>query len=385
VTCLAYSRDESTAFDYLREELPEEYSVWTDSFGNLFATRDPDFNRALFVGSHLDTVHQGGRFDGRLGVVVALEAIEAVYESSQSPALPIVLAVFRGEEASRFDVGTIGSRAALGMLSEHHLETTDESGISLREAMERVGCEPQSGLAEPSLEFDRIVGFVETHIEQGPVLAKTGSAVGVVSEIRGPVRHRVTVTGTPGHSGATPMDMRSDAVAGAGKMVAAVQEVATEMSREEDVVATVGKIHSHQGAINKVCDRVSFTLDVRSTDPAHRARTNRHIEARLNEIATSEGLSIDMVYLDSTQPVSLDPRLTSLLEESAQNVGTSYETLPSGGGHDAMNFAIQEIPAAMLFTPSPNGISHNPAEDTDYDAVKQVTACLAWGMANFEL
>lgn len=376
VTCLAYSETENEAFAYLRDEIPDAYDVKTDQMGNVFATPDPDAEHSLYMGSHLDTVRNGGRFDGRMGVVMALEAMQAVDESDEEPAMPPTLAVLRAEETARFNVGLIGSRGALGLLEEKQLEARDEDGVSLREAMDELGFRPPE-YGEPTIDVDRVAGFVESHIEQGPILDTEGVPVGIVTEIRGILRDRVTVRGLPNHSGATPMEQRRDAVAGAAEMVDAVETIGREASREGDLVATVGYIDVPDASANKVSGEATFPIDVRSVDTEYRGETDDRIRDQIRSIANRRGLSVDIEVIERIDPVVLDERLGDTLAAAAEATGTEYLRMASGGGHDAMDFTKVGKPAGMVFTACDRGLSHNPNESVEPEAMEAGTKVLA--------
>jgi hydantoinase/carbamoylase family amidase len=376
VTCLAYSEAENEAFAYLRGEIPDAYDVATDPMGNVFATPAPDAERSLYMGSHLDTVRNGGRFDGRMGVVMALEAIQAVDELDEEPSIAPTLAVFRAEETARFNVGLIGSRGALGLLEEKQLEATDEDGVSLREAMAALGFQPPE-IGTTTIDTDRVAGFVEPHIEQGPILDAEDIPVGIVTEIRGILRDRVTVRGLPNHSGATPMEQRRDAVAGAAEMVDAVETIGTAASREGDLVATVGYIDVPDASANKVSGEATFPIDIRSVDTEYRSEIDERIRDRIRSIAKRRGLTVDIEVMERIDPVVLDERIGDTLAAAAEATGTDYLRMASGGGHDAMDFTKIGKPAGMVFTACDRGLSHNPNERVEPDAMAAGTRVLA--------
>lgn len=382
VTRTAYSPEEDEAIEYILDELPNEYAVETDAIGNVFATREPHVAQSVFVGSHLDSVFNGGRLDGTLGVVVALEAMEAVDAADDDPTYPPTLTIFRAEESARFGQHTIGSRGMLGMLTVDDLSTKDQNGVPIWQAMQQSGFRP-TDLSEPTIEKDRIEGFLEVHIEQGRVLDAVNDHIGIVTSIRAPVRYRVTVVGNSDHSGATPMDLRQDALTGAAKMVAAVEEVGSRAANDDDLVATVGDITAVDGAINKVCGEVVFPIDIRSTNVAFRNRIESRILDRLREIADERDLTITMDELDRSKPVNLDKQVNNVLAEGAETYEIPYRRLPSGGGHDAMNFQLSGIPTGLVFTPSIDGISHNPQEKTDPNAVMDATKLIAFSLLNY--
>lgn len=381
VTRLAFSAEENAAIDYLSNELDDRFTVRTDSIGNIFATTDPNADHTIVLGSHLDTVFNGGRLDGTLGVVTALEAIEAVLSSDETPAYAPTLAIFRGEESSRFGQHTIGSRAAMGMLTADDLAATDHSDIPLWEAVQRAGFEP-TNLSEPTIDLDSVVAYLELHIEQGRVLDKTGDDLGIVSSIRAPVRYQVRVLGADDHSGATPMTLRKDSIAATSEMILAVERIGTEASTNGDLVATVGNVRVPDGAINKVCGEVSFPIDVRSIEIEHRNRVEELLQSELKKVAKKRDLELEFEELDRSNPVRMDADLRETLTSLGDSMNLSYRVMPSGGGHDAMNFQHRSIPSGLLFVPSIDGVSHNPAEETTEDAIRAGTALLAAAIVN---
>ncbi|OIB58930.1 Zn-dependent hydrolase [Natrialba sp. SSL1] len=383
VTRLAYTDEESDAFSYIRTELSSSYSVTEDSMGNLFATREPEASDSIYIGSHLDSVYNGGRLDGTLGVVTAIEAIEAVYSSECEPAHPPTLAIFRNEESARFGQHTVGSRGALGQLEVEDFSATDQNDVPLWHAMQSQGFEPEN-LSNPTINTERITGFLELHIEQGRVLDERELDVGLVTSIRAPVRCRVTVTGDHDHSGATPMELRCDALSGAAEMITAIESVATTAATDGDLVATVGDITTVNGAINKVCGEVSFPIDIRSKEEDYRDTIENRIVDTIETIADDRELRTEIELLDRSEPVQLDSEFVTVLEQSAETSGAAYCCLPSGGGHDAMNFQLAGIPTGMVFVPSINGISHNPAEATKPEAIEKATRILSKALVNFE-
>lgn len=368
VTRLAYTSEENEAFDYLREELPDAFEIRTDSVGNLFATPWPEAEISLHLGSHLDSVINGGRLDGTLGVVTALETIQTLYEADCRPPNPPTLVVFRGEESARFGQHTIGSRAALGMLTVEDLSATDQNDVPLWHAMQQMGFRPEN-LSEPTIDLDRIAGFLEVHIEQGRILEERDDELGVVTSVRAPVRYQITAKGAYDHSGATPMDLRRDALAGASAMVLAIQRIGNKTNEEGDIVATVGDITAVDGAINKVCGEVSFPLDIRSVDESFRDHVESQILDEIHTVADQRDLEVELQEIDRSTPVMMSEKIASRLAHAADASGGTHRLLSSGGGHDAMNVQLAGIPAGLLFVPSIDGISHNPNEETEDDAV----------------
>lgn len=383
VTRLAYSDAENEAFAYVRKLLSDEYVVEEDSVGNLFATRDPDTDRSIYTGSHLDTVFNGGRLDGALGVICSLEAVDAVYESDATVAYPPTLAMLRAEESARFGHHTVGSRASLGTLGVDAFSAVDQNGMPLWRAIQSAGFRPKN-LSEPSTCSDRIAAFLEVHIEQGRKLEETDTDVGVVSSIRGTVRHRFTVTGDYDHSGATPMSLRRDALAAASDMIVTIQDIVEDAAMAGDIVGTVGRIDSKDGAINKVCGEVKFPLDLRSSNVEYRDTVESTIVDEIKRIADVREVTVESELIDRTMPVVLDTEIVSSLQSAAGSVETQYRRMPSGGGHDAMNFQEVGIPTGILFVPSIDGVSHHPDEQTTRKGIHDATRTLASTLIEYE-
>lgn len=383
VTRLAYSEEEHEAIEYVLSELSEEYAVWSDTIGNTFASRHPDTDKSIYVGSHLDTVFNGGRLDGTLGVITALEAIEAVHESNGTPKCQPTLTIFRGEESSRFGQHTIGSRGALGMLTVGDFAATDDGGVPLWQAMQQRGFQP-TVLDEPKLDLDRVAGFLESHIEQGRVLDEANERVGVVTSIRAPVRYEIVLAGRYDHSGATPMNLREDAITAAAECIEAIEDIGMNAFEEGDIVVTVGNVDAIDGAINKVCGEVEFPLDIRSNEVGFRDVVENRILDELSDIADNRGIRIELDELDRSEPVELDESMVETISQAANRIGSKFRKLPSGGGHDSMNFQLQGVPTAMVFVPSIDGISHNPDESTPTEAIEDATKVMASMILEYE-
>ncbi len=383
VTRLAYSEGENQAFEYLVDEIPDHYSIKEDSIGNLFATPEPDADRSVFTGSHLDTVFNGGHLDGTLGVVTSLEAVDAIHKSEVDASYPPTLVIFRAEESARFGYHTIGSRGALGMLETDTFAAVDQNGVPLWRAMQDAGFQP-TNLSEPSIDLDRVAAFMEIHIEQGRVLEEQENDVGIVSSIRAPVRYNCSVHGKYDHSGATPMGIRRDALTAASSMIVEIETIAERGAEQGDLVGTVGTIESVDGSINQVCGEVVFTIDLRSTDIAHRDEIKDQMISAIEEIADSREVDVETELIEQTDPVNLDNGVVSCLKSAAKRGGADHQVMPSGGGHDAMNFQLNNLPTGMLFVPSIDGVSHNPNERTTSKGIEEATQTLAMGLASYE-
>lgn len=342
-----------------------------DAVGNLFGRQEGarPGAPALLSGSHLDTVIDAGRFDGVLGVLLALAAVEELRARGRRPAFALEVVAFADEEGVRFPCALTGSRAMAGTLDPAVLELVDREGTSLADALRACGLDP-SGLAACARRPGEILGFLEVHIEQGPVLEHEGVAVGLVEAIAGASRLEVGVEGRAGHAGTVPMALRRDALAGAAEMVLAVERSARGT---DGLVATVGRLEVLPGAVNTIPGRVRFTIDLRSPEDRLRTRARAELEARLEEIARRRGLALRVATTHEASAVRSDPRLLDALARARSRLGLPERRLVSGAGHDAMAVAAT-APVAMLFVRCREGISHDPAE---YAAPADIEAALA--------
>ena len=379
---LAFSRADLRARQLLLHLLRSlGLTVRIDEVGNVFG-RLPgrESGLPLLLGSHLDTVPGGGRFDGALGVVAALEAVRLLQERDVSPRHPVELVSFACEESSRFGRGTLGSGVLAGTWGARELlGLSDGRGVRLEQALRRAGIDPE-GIDRARREPGDFLAYLELHIEQGRVLEEARCQVGVVEGIAAPTRFRVTLGGQADHSGATPMGLRHDALAGAAEIVLAVERAARAVS---GVVGTVGTLRLEPGAINVIPGRVELGVDVRSTSAADKARVVAAIRAEIARVAGARALEWAITVLTDEEPVRLDPRLVDLLEDGCRARAVPAVRLPSGAGHDAMQMA-RLCPAGMLMVPSRRGVSHHRDEWTslaDIVAGVQVYADAALALA----
>ena len=336
---------------------------WIDAAGNLHALRHASMVDAptLFVGSHLDTVPNAGAFDGILGVVMGLALMEMI---GSSP-LPFAIRVvgFSEEEGVRFAVPFIGSRALIGTLDDALLARADSSGVTVRQAISAFGLNP-SALADAAIREDA-VGYLELHIEQGPVLDRLGIPLGIVDAIVGQTRGDMRFTGRAGHAGTTPMTARHDAVTAAAEWIVDVERRAR---LEPGRVATVGHVEASPGAGNVIAGVCACSLDVRHADDQQRLAFVDELIASAQSIALARQTSVVWKPKLDQPAVTMDPVLVDTLERAAAASGTAAHRLASGAGHDAMIMAAR-MPAAMLFLRSPGGISHHPDEAVLVDDV----------------
>lgn len=337
-----------------------------DALGNLIGRFEgvTPGTPSFILGSHLDSVRNGGKYDGPLGVLVALAAIERLHDTDTRLPFAIELAAFADEEGTRFHTDYLGSRTYLGTLDRAHLDRLDNDGISLRTAIANFGGDPDAcGMARSCPED--AVGYVEIHIEQGPSLEADDLPVGVVSAIVGQVKFMIDVRGVAGHAGTVAMSRRHDALAGAAELVLAAEAIARETP---ELVATVGEVYVKPGASNVIPDHIRLTLDLRHPDDAVRARVVPELRAQVEELHRARGVTSTWEVVMENPAKPCDPELSQLLEAAIEQGGLPATRLASGAGHDGVAFS-PKMPFAMLFVRCEGGISHNPAESVTTDDV----------------
>lgn len=325
-------------------------------------------DRTLVIGSHIDTVRNAGKYDGALGVLAAVTAVEVLAQEGRRLPVAIDVVAFGDEEGIRFPSTLRSSRGLAGTLDPAALDERDALGISVREALDGFGCDPTRYAAYPR---ETTLGFIEVHIEQGPVLERAGRSVGVVTAINGAQRLSVAVQGHAGHAGTSPMAMRRDSLTAAAEMILAVERIAKET---RDVVATVGVIDALPGAVNVIPGETRFTIDARAPVDTARDEAVDAIERAIEGIAARRGLKVRIDTTHRAPATACNAQLIEALDASARAAGHEPLHLPSGAGHDAMAMAAL-CPVAMLFVRCAGGISHHPAEAItleDADAAMRV-------------
>jgi allantoate deiminase len=317
----------------------------------------------ILIGSHLDTVPNAGKYDGILGVVLAI----ALLEELQGKRFPFAIEIigFSEEEGVRFGVPFIGSRALIGRVDDELLGRRDRNGISVREAVQQFGLDDRR-IGEAAI-GDDVIGYLEFHIEQGPVLEKLGRSLGVVETLVGQTRLSLRFLGRANHSGTTPMDSRRDALAAAAEWMVAVESYAM---RTPELVATVGSIEAKPGATNVIPGEVRLSMDVRHRSDEVRTRAIRELTELAEGIARKRGLCSQWNSLLEQNAVNLDEFLAGPIESAIRDAGCEPHRMTSGAGHDAMILA-EKVPAAMIFLRSPGGISHDPAESVLLEDVEK--------------
>jgi allantoate deiminase len=314
---------------------------------------DPEAG-TLLLGSHLDTVRDAGAFDGPLGVLAAIAAVERLRGEDVGLPFSVDVLGFSDEEGLRFGTAYLGSRAVAGTVDAALLEVADADGVTVREALGR-------DAAAASRRGDALLGYCELHIEQGPVLEERGAPVGIVEAIAGATRAELALTGRAGHAGTVPMALRRDAACALAELVLAVESVA---GAQPGLVATVGRLTVEPGAPNVVPGAATASLDVRHADDAVRGAAVARIRAAAGEIADRRGVAPAWEDLMETGAVTMDPGLSALLAGAVAELGLPDVRLVSGAGHDAVALAGL-MPAAMLFVRCAGGVSHHPDESVD--------------------
>jgi len=336
-----------------------------DRIGNIFGRLEGSEPRApaVLAGSHLDTVIHGGKYDGPVGVIGALEAARTINENKIPLRSPIEVVCFVGEESSRFGFSTLGSSLVAGEVHPKDLaNAVDPQGTKLEDTLASLGITKRN---LPSLKRDRrgLKAYLELHIEQGPILEAKGKRIGLVTSIAAPSRFKVTFKGRADHSGTTPMEMRKDALVAAAQLIEYVEQVCKKFSALEKgrVVGTVGALKLEPGVINAVPGQAELAVDIRGILAGTKDRVARLVKQQARAIGRKRGVGVAILDIREEHPVALDKRLLRLTREICDEKKIVYEIMPSGAGHDAMQMA-KIAPAGMIFIPSRRGISHNPLE-----------------------
>ena len=343
-------------------------TVETDGFGNVIGYKlgkNPELP-VVMVGSHTDSVPNGGNYDGVVGVLSAIEVIRSMIDDGYEHDHTIAVVSFMCEESGRFGDATLGSKAMRGELRLQDLHRlVDKQGISLYEALKGRNLNPDE---IKQVEYKRPVkSFTEIHIEQGKVLEYEAKPIGVVTGIAAPERFYVTIRGNADHSGATPMNLRHDALCGASKIILGIEEIAA-MQEEPPVVGTVGIVEVTPGAMNVIPGEVKLGVDIRSISEVARNSVVTLVKEFIDVTTDKRGLSYTIEPIAQDHPVAMHPAMIREIEAVVTSLGVEYMALPSGAGHDAMHWA-DDVPTGMIFIPCLNGISHNPAEFAEMDDI----------------
>ena len=334
--------------------------VRIDPAGNIIGRKAGSFPGlpAIAMGSHTDTVPSGGKYDGALGVMAAIECVQTLAENNVTLRHPVETLVFTNEEGTRFHRWLIGSRAMAGLMEPDDLNAVDDEGVHLSTRMADIGGD-LSRIGQAARKPEELAAYFELHIEQGPTLHQVGTPIGVVTGITGRAMFGVEVKGIANHAGTTPMPARRDALVSASRLVLAVQEVAADL--ETCYVGTVGSIQAHPNAVNVVPGSVRLGLEFRDMSMDALAAAEAELDRATARISASDGVKMEIERYRFTDSVPIDPRMQGLVEEAANRSGLAHIRLPSGAGHDAQAIA-SVTDMAMIFVPSTDGISHAPEE-----------------------
>ena len=342
--------------------------IHIDRIGNIFGRVNGMESKgpAILAGSHLDTVLHGGKFDGTMGVIGALEAVRTLKENKVPLASPVEVVCFVGEESSRFGYSTLGSSLLAGEVHSKDLSNAvDAQGTKLADILSSMGIY-RDNLKSLKRDPSSVKAYLELHIEQGPILEAKKKPIGVVTSIAAPTRFKVIFTGQADHSGTTPMEMRKDALVAGAELITAVEKMCRRFSSMDKgrVVGTVGAMKIEPGVINAIPGRTELAVDIRSISADAKKRVVQLVKRRINDIARQRNIAVEILPIREENPVPLDTGLIRLLIDCCENREVAYEVMPSGAGHDAMQVA-KITRAGMLFIPSKRGISHSPLEWSD--------------------
>lgn len=335
-------------------------SVRRDAAANLIGRYEGEFpgEKALVIGSHIDSVRNGGRYDGPLGIMLGIDVVDALNRAGRRLPFAIEVVAFGDEEGSRFPASMSCSRAIAGTLDASALEMKDADGVSVAQALKAFGGDPET-ITTAARKPEQVLAFLEAHIEQGPVLEAEGLALGVVTAIAAQKRLMVRIEGVAGHAGTTPMNLRKDPGPAAAEAILALERICR--AGTDGLVGTVGRMTALPGAFNVIPGAIEFSMDIRAETSATRDEAVLTISAEIHAIAAKRGLSATVSLMQALAESPCDPSLMGMLEEALADLSLPARRLPSGAGHDAMVMA-DLCPVAMLFIRCEGGISHNPAE-----------------------
>jgi N-carbamoyl-L-amino-acid hydrolase len=365
VTRLGFSQTDLDARTYVMGLMKDAgLEVRVDPAGNLFGRRSgSDQLPAILFGSHIDSVPQGGNFDGALGSLGAIEVIRTLNDNHLTTRHPLEVVIWTNEEGPHFGISTLGSGVAAGVLGPEILDRKNDDGLTVADWLRRYGQDP-SRLTDARIAPGSLAAILELHIEQGPVLEESKVEIGVVSGIVSLKRWQCVATGQTNHAGTTPMNRRRDALAAAAKHLLAVRDVVRAETGTQ--VGTVGYLKAEPGAPNVIPGRVEFPVELRDLDAGKIERMWQHIQQKLAQADKEEGVETRCEVIDEIAAVSSDPSVQSVVREAAQSAGLSTADMPSGAVHDAGQIS-RIAPMGMIFVPSRDGISHAPQEYSSWE------------------
>ncbi|MBO6718555.1 MAG: Zn-dependent hydrolase [Rhizobiaceae bacterium] len=365
---VGYSDADMAVRDWFAGQMEADgLAVSRDPVANLFGRYGPPTGPTIMAGSHLDTVPEGGAFDGALGASVALECVRSMRDAGLKPEVAIEV-VATAEEEGRFG-GMLGSQTIAGVVTHEWIDQArDADGTTLIDAMAAHGLKAHEAVGAARRPGE-VRAFLEIHVEQGPVLEASGQPIGIAHSVAGVRNLRVTLTGKANHSGTTPMDLRADAFAGLAIVGHAVPGIIAEHGGDNTRV-TIGKVDLHPNFIHTVPGRADFVVNIRDTDPAFVEAVTGAVEQTVHDAAAANSLETRIVEQSRIAPVSLDPELRKVLHDEAAALGLDARSMPSGAGHDAQT--MQSLcPSALMFVPSRDGVSHSPEEWSDWADIEK--------------
>lgn len=360
VTRLGYTKNEDVMHGAIRNfarEMGLKYS--SDEVGNTYVYEE-NYSEYYLIGSHLDSVISGGRYDGVVGVLAGLLILKWIKDNNLN--IPLKVVAFRCEESSSFGIATVGSGLITKKLQiEKMKKVKNTEGVSLYEALRFRGYNPECK------KIEGVLNYFELHIEQGRILEDEGLKIGIINSIAAATRYWLTIDGRQDHSGATPMGMRQDALCAAGEIIIELEKIAKRESIHSSV-GTVGYLGNYPNAFNVVPGRVKIGLDIRGVDKESIDRIDDEIVKFVDEICKKRNLNYELDNISKAIPVKLDENLKNELSEISTKLGIEHKIMNSGAGHDAMKF-WDIAPTGMVFIPCRDGVSHNKAEDIDYEDI----------------
>ncbi|MGM8212836.1 M20 family metallo-hydrolase [Virgibacillus sp. W0430] len=365
-TRLAFTKEEQAAMHaFISIAKSLDLDVRTDAIGNVIATYQgakPELPPIAF-GSHLDTVKNGGAYDGTAGVLAGLGVIKQLRDIGFQPDHSLEIICFIAEESARFGIATIGSKAMAGLLPIGELDhLVDEQNVSLYEALRLHGLNI-SDIKKMDWQEKELHSFVELHIEQGPLLESANKQIGIATGIASPLRYQLQLKGEAGHTGTTPMKKRKDALVAAARWISFIEELGADLATKDHFVATVSTAHVAPNNMNVIPESVTLGVDIRSTNEQLLEESEKLLHAFCDTVVETTGVETNLLQLAKEYPVFMDLEVTDQLIKAAEHSGKTYQYIVSGAGHDVMNMA-QRWPSGLLFIPC-NGVSHNPDEYTD--------------------
>lgn len=360
VTRLGYTKNEDVMHGAIRNfarEMGLKYS--SDEVGNTYVYEE-DYSEYYLIGSHLDSVISGGRYDGVVGVLAGLLILKWIKENNLN--IPLKVVAFRCEESSSFGIATVGSGLITKKLQiEKMKKVKNTEGVSLYEALRFRGYNPECK------KIEGVLNYFELHIEQGRILEDEGLKIGIINSIAAATRYWLTIDGRQDHSGATPMGMRQDALCAAGEIIIELEKIAKRESIHSSV-GTVGYLGNYPNAFNVVPGRVKIGLDIRGVDKESIDRIDDEIVKFVDEVCKKRNLNYELDNISKAIPVKLDENLKNELSEISTKLGIEHKIMNSGAGHDAMKF-WDIAPTGMVFIPCRDGVSHNKAEEIEYEDI----------------